>query len=124
GPPPPPRAPGSPPSLPLPSQLPGGGASPPALTCRSTPPSATCAALFLPVVLAQALLGVVALLGVYLLVFRLTARRLFACLVASYLSINLYVLAWVRGVLSETLSATGVVLVFLGFGRSVRGRGQ
>src|SRR5262249_6479217 len=73
-----------------------------------------------PVVLAQALLSLVASLGCYLLVYRLTSRRLIACLVASYLSVNLYLLAWERSVLSELLSATWLVLVFVGFERFVR----
>src|SRR5262249_27323528 len=77
-------------------------------------------ATFLPVVLAQALLSVVAALCSYLLLYRLTGRRVFACLIASCISINLYILAWERSVRYETLSYTWLVLVFLCFERFMR----
>src|SRR5262245_28686811 len=114
------RTPGYPLFLSLVFQLTGGVDFPAAQTCTQQPPSAFCAATFPPVVLAQALLSVLGVLGVYLLVFRITSRRLFACIIACYLSINLYLLAWERSVLSELLSATWLVLVFVSFERVVR----
>src|SRR5262249_36786139 len=91
-----------------------------AQSCTHLPPSAYCTATFQPVVLSQALVAIIASLAVYALVFRLTGRRLFACVLASYLSINLYMLAWERSALTETLSYTWLIVVFLCFERFVR----
>src|SRR5262245_49590738 len=117
------RTPGYPLFLSLVFQLSGGVDYPAAQTCTHQPPTTSCANAFLPVVAAQALLSVLGVLAVYLLVYRLTSRRLFACIIACYLSVNLYLLAWERSVLSELLSTTWLVLVFLSFERFVRRQG-
>src|SRR5262249_53449182 len=62
------RTPGYPLFLSLVFQVTGGVDYPAAQTCTYQPPSTSCAAIFLPVVLAQALLSVIGVLSSYLLV--------------------------------------------------------
>jgi hypothetical protein len=65
------------------------------------------------VVFVQTLLTVVASFEIYLLVYRLTRKTFLACLVASAVSLNLYILDWEFSVRSETLAYVTLITLFL-----------
>jgi hypothetical protein len=79
-----------------------------------------CQAIFMPIVLAQALVVILTTFETYVLVYRLAHRRLTAALVASVLALDLYVISWELTILTELLSYWAVVTVFLVFERFVR----
>jgi Dolichyl-phosphate-mannose-protein mannosyltransferase len=71
-------------------------------------------------VVAQAGLMVLAALEVYVLAYRLTCRRWAACVIATVIGTNLFLLDWERLYLSETLSYWLIVTIFVLFERYLR----
>jgi hypothetical protein len=65
------------------------------------------------VVVVQTFLTVVASFEIYLLVYWLTRKTFLACLVASIISLNLYILDWEFSVRSETLAYVMLITLFL-----------
>lgn len=72
------------------------------------------------VVFAQALISLLAVLECYVLAFRLSHRQYVACLVASAIGINLYILSWERNIASEALSWWALITLFLCYERFMR----
>jgi glycosyltransferase involved in cell wall biosynthesis/putative flippase GtrA len=72
------------------------------------------------VVAAQAVISLLAVLECYVLAFRLSHRRWVACLVASAIGVNLYLLSWERTILSEALSWWSLITLFLCYERFIR----
>ena len=114
------RTPGYPSFLAAVFALTGGVDYNQAATCADVVPSAYCQQALRPVLLAQAALAMLVTLGLYVLIYRLTRRRVIAGVVAALLALNLYVVSWERAVLSEFLSYASIVAVFLCYERFVR----
>jgi hypothetical protein len=72
------------------------------------------------VVAVQAVIALVTLIETYVLVVRVTQHRWIACIVASLIGTNLYILDWERAILSELLSFWALVTIFLCYERLVR----
>ena len=115
------RAPGFPSFLAAVFALTGGIDYERAATCTAIVSPTYCQQALRPVVAAQAALALLVTLGMYVLIYRITRRRVTACVVAALLAFNLFVLSWERAILSEFLSYASLVAVFLCFERFVRG---
>lgn len=72
------------------------------------------------VVLAQAGVTVMTTVGLYVLVYRLTARPRVAALIAASMGMNPLVVDWERTILTETLTYALIVALFLVFERYLR----
>ena len=115
------RAPGYPSFLAAVFGLTGGVDYNQAATCTTIVSSGYCQQALRLAVVAQASVALLVTLGIYVLIYRLTHRRMTACVVAALLALNLYVLAWERNILSEFLSYASLVGVFLCYERFVCG---
>lgn len=71
------------------------------------------------VVGAQAFLAILAVFECYLLAFRLTHRQWLACLAASAIGINLYIVSWERTIMTEALSWWSLITLFLCYERFI-----
>lgn len=95
-------------------QVSGGVDYAAAVTCYQDT-VASCQSLFLPVVVAQVILWIVATIECYILLFRLTHVGWLASIATTLGATNLYLLQWERLIMSEALSYWCLVSLFLCF---------
>lgn len=72
------------------------------------------------VVVAQVGICLLAVFECYLLAFRLSHRRWIACLIASAVGSNLFIVSWERTILTEALSWWSLITLFLCYERFIR----
>lgn len=72
------------------------------------------------VVMIQAAFAVATIFECYVLVARISQRRWVACIAASLIALNLYILSWERAIYTELLSYWSIVTVLLVFERFAR----
>lgn len=75
---------------------------------------------FTMVVLIQAAFAVATIFECYVLVARISQQRWVACIAASLIALNLYILSWERAIYTELLSYWSIVTVLLVFERFAR----
>lgn len=75
---------------------------------------------FSAVVFVQAVVAVLSVFECYVLTFRLSHRRWIACIIASAIGVNIYIMSWERTILSEALSWWSLITLFLCYERFLR----